>query len=62
MSATASSVPTEAPSDLAEERTLRTIGTTRTFNAPVALVWRMWTEPEHLVALVGAERLPRDDA
>jgi uncharacterized protein YndB with AHSA1/START domain len=39
----------------AEEQVLRTIGTTRTFKAPIALVWRMWTEPEHLVEWWGPD-------
>jgi uncharacterized protein YndB with AHSA1/START domain len=41
--------------DTAKDQALRTIGTTRTFKAPIALVWRMWTEPEHLVAWWGPD-------
>ena len=32
---------------------------TRTFAAPRERVWKAWTEPEHVQALVGAERLHR---
>jgi uncharacterized protein YndB with AHSA1/START domain len=40
---------TQEVEDSVEQQALRTIGTTRTFKAPIALVWRMWTEAEHLV-------------
>jgi uncharacterized protein YndB with AHSA1/START domain len=47
--------PEELTGASAEDRTLRTIGTTRSFKAPIALVWRMWTEPEHLVQWWGPD-------
>ncbi len=33
----------------------RTLGITRVFDAPVALVWKAWTEPEHLKKWYGPD-------
>ena len=34
---------------------LRTLSITRTFDAPRALVWKMWTDPAHVAAWWGPE-------
>jgi uncharacterized protein YndB with AHSA1/START domain len=48
-------LPQDLTTPTAKEQALRTIGTTRTFKAPIALVWRMWPEPEHLVEWWGPD-------